>query len=436
MGETLYLGTSKVDITPNFPVELAGFASREGMEPSDTVARRLYAKCFVFQSERERERTTAVLISADLLWWGPDREERLRRNIGERWGLDGDSILLHATHTHSGPQTSSRFLPAIGQPHSGYIVELEQRVLEAVGIALNNPEPVSIECGEGSCRIGIHRRRRSGSRIVLAPNDDGPVDPQVRVVRFRRLNGGDTKAVLVHYACHPTITSANRITSEFCGAAMERVERESGSQAVAAYLQGCCGDIGPISVKDGAFVDGRTETVDLLGAMLAEEALRILREPMTILEAVSPRVRAMTVRLPLEKLPTKRELESAALEPGVRGAWGRLLLSRQERLSPYIPLTLSLLSIADRLSFLAMNAEMVVEYGNAIKRLSNGNALPLAYSNGMIGYVTTASQSREGGYEPEESTLYFGLPSPLRPETESIVMAAIGKLLRSDSGPR
>lgn len=433
MGD-IRLGTAKVDITPSVPVELAGFASRRGMGASETVSRRLHANILVFCTSNGRGRNLALLVSADLPWWGPDRVASLKRTIGERWGFDPAAILLHATHTHSGPQTSFVFSPLIGLPDAGYIEELERRLMDGIRRAIQSVEPVEIAIGQGECRIGIHRRKRADGRILLAPEANGPVDPEVRVVRCRRLYDGETKAVLVHYACHPTVSSSNRISSEFCGVAMARVERELGPQAMAAYLQGCCGDIAPLSVEDGAFVNGQEETTDSLGAALAAETLRILRQPMKQLDAGSLRYRSITVDLPLRALPTLQQLQSKAVdpnEPEYAREWSRLLLERRERLAPTIPLEITLLTIADGLSLMAMNAEMVVEYGKSIKQGTAGTVLPVTCTNGMIGYVPTAVQASEGGYEVNEALFYYGLPAPLKPESEKIVMEGIKRLYPS-----
>ncbi|MFC3798625.1 hypothetical protein [Cohnella sp. GCM10012308] len=78
------------------------------------------------------------------------------------------------------------------------------------------------------------------------------------------------------------------------------------------------------------------------------------------------------------------------------------------------------LKIADGLTFIAMNGEMVADYGLFVKSRSP-DLVPLAYSNGMIGYVTTAEQLLEGGYEPIESVPYFGLPGPFDQTVEATV---------------
>ena len=90
---------------------------------------------------------------------------------------------------------------------------------------------------------------------------------------------------------------------------------------------------------------------------------------------------------------------------------------------------MALIRLAENLGFLTFNAEVVVEYGLFVKELSGGNVLPLAYSNGMIGYVTTEQQLEEGGYESREAFRYFGMPGPFAASTERRLRKAIRDLL-------
>jgi hypothetical protein len=79
-------------------------------------------------------------------------------------------------------------------------------------------------------------------------------------------------------------------------------------------------------------------------------------------------------------------------------------------------------AFGDQLGFFTFNAEMVVEYGLLVKRRL---LLPLAYTGGMIGYVTTEQQLAEGGYEAREAFRYFGMPGPFAVSTESRIRRAI-----------
>lgn len=123
-------------------------------------------------------------------------------------------------------------------------------------------------------------------------------------------------------------------------------------------------------------------------------------------------------------------------EPGIRGRWAQQLLGEPERLLPRIPFELVHLLLGDDLAFLTMPGEVAVAYGIDVKRQSGNTTLPLAYANGLIGYIVTAEQLAEGGYEPGESTLYYGLPSPFSPEIEPLLTTTIDCLLHRSAGSR
>jgi hypothetical protein len=421
----LKLGTAKVDITPAHALPLAGFKDREGS--FEGVDHRLYARIFYYEKESSEGRRAALLVTADLIWWGDDRVDSLRSAMKERYGLDPSSVILHATHTHSGPQTSMRFTPSLGLMDARYIGQLEEKLLAGIEEARSRLEPVTIHRGSGQCGFGIYRRKRVGGVFVMAPDESGPTDPEVSVIRFCG-ESGSTKAVLVHFACHPTTTIDNRVSSEFPGVAMERIERTLGGEAIAGFLQGCCGDIRPNLVRNGEFFRGSDAEVRSLGTELAEVVLDVLERPMQALQAAALHSKRLYVPLRFQKLPGLGELNEHSADTGLMGEWSRLLLREPDRLKRSVPMELALVELADGLSLLAMNGEVVVEYGLFVKEQFVGRLLPVPYSNGMIGYVPTAAQVKEGGYEPEQSHYYFGLPAPFHPSLEAALRAGILKL--------
>jgi hypothetical protein len=426
----LNLGISKIDITPNHPIPLAGFTDREG--ESLGISHPLYARIFVFEQESLDGKESALVVSADLIWWGSERLTSIRQKIRERWGIDENSIILHATHTHSGPQTSDRFTPSLGLFDKDYLEMLEYRLMEGIAKAFTTIEPVLMESEKGKCHLGIYRRRKFGEEIRMAPNGEGPTDPEVNVIRFFSQEG-KTKAIWVHYTCHPTTTGDNFISSEFPGVAMETVEKKLGGEVVAAYLQGCCGDIRPALIRDGEFFRGNDSHVKELGSELAQEVLYILRQPMKGLVPCKLSSTSLAVPLSFQQLPSVDQLKALSNEETLTGEWSERLLMEPERIQPTIPFELTWLKIANGLSLLAMNGEMVVGYGLFINSKFSGRVLPVAYSNGMIGYVPTARQVKEGGYEAKESTLYFALPAPFDSSVEEKIQSAILSLIGKES---
>src|SRR5262245_9666924 len=424
--QPLKLGTAKIDITPTWPVPLAGFLERQGV--FEKVLHPLQARVLAFElNDREGRARVAVLVSADLIWWGANQTIAIKETLKKKWGIEDAAILLHATHNHSGPQTTNEFAPLLGTMDQVYVSGLERAVLQGVEQSLQSLQPVVVERGRGVCGIGINRRREIDGRVVMAPNLTGVRDAELQVVAFRALSGA-TRALIVHYTCHPTTTAENYVSSEFPGLAMQQLEDGEGLE-VAMYLQGCCGDIRPSLTRGDSFYRGGDKEVCALGAELSQQVLSVLRGKLQPCRLGFYRANKTDVPLDFAILPTEAELRGSQCRPGIEGEWSRGLLENPERLHPRV-LELSRLDLGKDLSLIAMNAEMVVEYGLFVKNRLSSQVLPVAYSNGMIGYVTTARQLIGGGYEPAQSYRYFGLPSSYAADSEARIHEALARCWR------
>ncbi|MBD2860749.1 neutral/alkaline non-lysosomal ceramidase N-terminal domain-containing protein [Paenibacillus oceani] len=423
----MLLGIDKIDITPDHPVSLAGYGHRPAS--FDGIHHPIYAKVlFIRQHDKDRGIRNRLLVAADLIWWGTELVERLRCELAARWEMGAEDVILNASHSHSGPQTS-RLMPSIGKVDERYVHELETKLLDGIHRAESNLEPVTVQRGNGACDIGIQRRKLVEGRIAMSPNEEGPNDQEVTVVRFAT-HTGKAKALIVHYTCHPTTTSANFVSSEYCGIAMERIERELGDDCVSLFLQGCCGDVRPALHRDGRFYSGNAEDVQRLGTRLVESVTAVLTRPLQTLPSCPPFGLHITRPLPFADMPGLEELEACKRSDhsGTRN-WAEQLQQCPELIRPAATLDMVRMDIAQGLSLLAMNAEMVVEYGLYVKMLSGGSTLPVAYSNGMIGYVPTAQQLKEGGYEATDSYIFFGLCSPFTETAEHDICNDFASLL-------
>ncbi|WP_010276227.1 neutral/alkaline non-lysosomal ceramidase N-terminal domain-containing protein [Paenibacillus senegalensis] len=427
----LWMGTAKIDITPKHSIELAGFESRLGMGGFRDVDLPLYARLIYYRhSDSEGRETRALLVSADLIWWDNARSAQLRRRLSGLHGIPEDAILLHGTHNHSGPQTSDQFSVELGTFDLDYVQQLEDWIADGAAMAEANLEPVSAAQGSSFIHLGVNRRVVVDSECLMEANLQGPLDPELRVVSYSRLDGS-IKAVLFHYGCHPVITRENRISSEFTGYAMDLIEEAVNEQTIAAYLQGWCGDINP--AKDGELLFGCEQDVREHGQQLADEVMNVLRSPQTPLDPCPLIASRHQVMLSFQSLPTESELLDFIGKDGIIGEWSRRLLEEPDRMQQGTRLDFYRLPLARQLSLLAVNSEVVVEYGLYVKQLSSGECLPLGYTNGMIGYVPTARQLSEGGYEADQSTKYFLLPSPFDFSIEHDVRRKINWILNGES---
>ncbi|KIL41362.1 hypothetical protein SD70_07945 [Gordoniibacillus kamchatkensis] len=448
------LGCAKADITPQHPLPLAGFAHRSGNY--ERIDKPLYARILFFAPGENRQ---ALIVSADLLSWGDEITDKLKSALGKRWGLTNNQIVLHATHSHSGPQTAGGYTELLGEPDSGYVALLQQRILEAVERAAAAPEHVYPERGSGRCELGVYRRKRADGLIRMAPNPDVPIDHDVSVVRYAAADGR-AKAVLVHYACHPTVSGDNTLSPEYPGVAMEAVEQSLGGEAVSVFLQGACADVRPALVRDGEFYRGGYAEVEAIGRKLADEVVAILAKPMTRLAPGSLAARSALVPLRLQEPPSREQaakwaypiegdagvpnspqpappgaavqggaVKQLAPDANVLKAWSRHLIDRDKLSMDSVELKLGYVELAEGFALLCANAEMSGEYGAYLKSRFAGRVLPVCYCDGMLGYVCTAEQLAEGGYEAVDYIYYFGLPAPLAPEAEEAIRTAMEELV-------
>ena len=409
---SLRVGAAKADITPDWPLTLAGFAART--EPARGVSQPLHVRVAVLESGGER----AAIVTADLLWWGPQQMADLRREVAAITGAPEDAILFSASHTHSGPQTSTRVASGIGTADPRYLDLLRERTLAAVHAAVADLEPVSLRRFDGQHDLGFNRRPQF--------DPHGPVDPALTVIRATRPDGSP-KALLIHYTCHPVITREPLVSSEWPGVAMTRLEADFGVTAL--FLQGCCGDINPRRPGANDSLRGTDREVVQEGERFAATVRHLLAEPGSCLDPIAPRGTRTTVDLPFAALPDEATLRARAEEPGVTGEWARALLDHPAWRVRAIPLQVQRLDLADGLALLAMDGEIVVAYGLHVRARTRNRVLPMGYANGMTGYIPTGKIIAEGGYEGGESIVWFLLPAPFAPEVEPILTAAIDRIL-------
>ncbi|MGN8648179.1 neutral/alkaline non-lysosomal ceramidase N-terminal domain-containing protein [Gracilibacillus sp. HCP3S3_G5_1] len=395
------LGASKRDITPSEAINLAGFAHRQGK--TNTVQEKIYVKAFVLEFCHK----AFLFIVADLIWWDNRQVETLKLEIQNKFNIPTDYICFHATHNHSGPQTSSRFSKKLGKRSHSYLEFLHTQVIQSVINALDNKEEVIVKVNRGSVPIGINRRSMVNGEVRMAPDERGGVDHEVSVFSFYTTKG-KAKAIWIHYTCHPTSTDANVVSSEYPGYCCKQVETKYPGTHV-AFLQGFCGDIRPALMKKGNFYRGTLEDMACIGDMLANEVTKLLDQEGEVChpEHITVKVTKLPLVFNTEEVHNKIPQDLAK-------EWPTLV----QQIDGHYELFIQYVQLGSHLKLLCCNAELVHEYGKMIKGI-NKDILPLGYSNGMVGYVPTAKQLMEGGYEAEESLYYFGYPAKLSASFEN-----------------
>lgn len=188
-----------------------------------------------------------VILSLDVCEW-PDLADEtvVRQRILNSCGLHPDRLLLHSTHTHSGQAPCTRHADLTGGEYLAEHLELiASQAAAAATQAIATAEPSALTWGVGRSQLAAHRDELRGSRAVVGFDPAVPADDAVLVGRVTTATE-QVLAVLVSYACHPTVLGwGNRMISpDYVGALRELVEAQLPG-ATTIFLQGASGELAP-----------------------------------------------------------------------------------------------------------------------------------------------------------------------------------------------
>ena len=384
----LHAGIAKIDITPDFPVMLYGYASRK--TPSEGTHDHLYARAVVFVNKSNK----FVMVSADLGSFTDTLYSVIKKNIMEKYHLKDSEFLIAAIHSHSSPVVSLDNTK-MNPENVKYTQVLNQKILTVVGEAFKNLQPVSTGVGVGYSPVGSNRREMtSDGSIVLGRNPYGPTDKEVLVMKLVA-DDGSTAGAIYDYATHATSLGPDnmQISGDVLGISEQFVEKILGKDVVSPVFVGASGNIDPwyrilpdFNTKDGWI----SETV-LLGTLLGEEVVHVFRD----IHDINPGGEISTA---IEKIECpRRKLD----EKDDELPW----LDQQKT----IPVTITVAHIGNDVAFIGFSIEMLTEIGMAIKQGSPfKHTFIITHCNGSSGYLPPASLYKEGGYEISSTHFEIG----------------------------
>jgi neutral ceramidase len=355
------------------------------------------------------------VIAADLA--GVD--EALPNEIGAACGLARSEIVLCASHTHSGPAgVVARLHPADDDRSSPELRSLfVTTCASAIAEAITRLEPVDLQFGQAET-----------SGLAANRNDpEGPFDSRLSVIATRTITG-TFSAILVHFACHPTILGADNllISADYPGAlrrALGESLHQNGPTPIVLYTNGAAGDVSTRFTRHSQDVTEvqRVGTGLAVAALAALENLRPIDGPI--------RYERQTVSLPPRSLgePISRETNSTANHASAAERrreetrnQGAVLLAKLGEAGPAAirnSLELEAWGLGD-LSLVTISGELFASLGALITEASSAPTLVLGYANGYAGYLVDKEAYAAGTYE--------ALASPFAPDAgETVAEAAL-----------
>jgi hypothetical protein len=156
-------------------------------------------------------------------------------------------------------------------------------MLNAIAEARKNMFPATLQIATGEIYLGHNRRKSNGEmwwrNAEALPSH--PLDPTVTALVIKDVQG-KIKAVLVNYACHPSILGPDNYeySADYPGAMRRQIESQLPG-AKALFIQGGAGDINPYHDKEP--VATQFQAVEEAGQRLGKYVVSILKktEPVT-----------------------------------------------------------------------------------------------------------------------------------------------------------
>jgi hypothetical protein len=419
------VGLAQVKITPDKPIFLAGYASRN--HPFEKVETDLFAKALVLEDSAGQR---AVLVTSDLIGFSAAVAEPICERIHAKTGLKRERMLLSVSHIHTGPTLSLKAEPrgsttlADAERTVEYTRQLQDKIVALVSEAASRLEPARLSWGSGVVHFVMNRREFTPAGVILGTNPRGLADRSVPVLRIDT-PAGKPRAVLFGAAVHNTtlVPENYEVCGDYAGFAQSFVQ-ERNPNVQAMFILGCAGDANP-------YPRGTMALAREHGAALGREVGRVLE---TKLQPISGplQIAFEWVDLPLQRL-SRAELQKLA-EPkrGVGPEMARQMLARLDRgepLADHYRCPLAVWQFGHDLTLVGLSGEVVVDYVPLLEKALGPNKLWIAaYCNDVYGYLPSARVLQEGGYETRG--LYSGGLGFFAPQAQDVLVQAVRELAR------
>ncbi|MEZ5404325.1 MAG: neutral/alkaline non-lysosomal ceramidase N-terminal domain-containing protein [Bryobacteraceae bacterium] len=412
-------GAAAENISPNEPIWLAGYASRD--KPASEVRQEIFAKALAIEDSTG---AVSVIVTLDLVGIRRDMAEDIASQVTKDHGIPRERIIFNASHTHSAPVVGSagnyeyRMGADLEKNRAAiarYTAAVREKIVAAIGRAVRSREAAALSFEQGFAGFAVNRRR-VGHREY-----PGPVDHDVPVLAVKS-TAGALKAILFGYACHNTIMADYTIHGDYAGYAQHYLE-ERHPGAVALFVQGAGADSNPLPRR-------KPEQLQRYGATLADAVDEVLGKNM---KPVEGRLRAAMETVEVRFAPhTKAEFEQRAKssdERDRRHAERQLAqLAKEGKLIETHPYPIQAWRFGDTFTLTTLAGELVVDYSLRIKSNYGWDTTWVAgYSNDVFGYIPSARVLKEGGYEGGDAFYFGSFPGHFAPDIEDRIWAGVGR---------
>ncbi|QDU10125.1 hypothetical protein [Gimesia aquarii] len=419
------VGFAERDITPEIGMEQPGGYGK-------SFHRSFHDPCKVRAAVFDKGKHVVAVVSLDALFIRRVTVNEIRKRVQAKCKIPADSILLHATHSHSsGPMGmilpgeydhASDFVQELAYEKSStadsaYLETVVDQSVEAICDAFKKRN--ASKCGAGvgiEEQVAFNRRffmrnglsfthPRPGNPDIVKPA--GPVDPEVGVIGVWD-EQGELKGCIVNFVCHAT-TNPGGISANYIYYVEQVIRGVFGKDVIVVFLAGASGDVTQVDNLSKFQRRPSEESARFVGGRVGAEAVKVLLSmPRGNFETVASKTKMLKIpRRKPNPERVKKAIETVKAGSAKSGAvdWvfakETVLLDARLQKEPVAEVEIQAVQLGP-VVLLTDPAEFFCQLGLDIKA---GSPFPITFpvslANGCVGYVPTkeAFDKNGGGYE-------------------------------------
>lgn len=410
-----------LDITPSRPLSPASHGPRD--LPSRKVALPFEANVLGLRENGQ----TLIVVSVDWFFASPGLRERILSRCAGR--LDDAGLVVAASHAHTSPNPDRTKKVHFSKVDHEYVAWAEEAIAVRIDEILRNGKwhRARLRFATTACDCAIHRRReiwsagRSGLRreISIFPNDAGPRDRELRLLRVEGQDGG-LLAVMWGVSCHPTDWPRYReLSSDYPGGVRRALRARAGAEVPVVFLQGFCGTLRPRAIGRWPRRGNWRVRAHALASVLLNGPTFVgftVREYTKWMDGIAEcAAKALEQAARIPALDTKLSIRRSSIELTALGLSGEP-----------DKLTFHSFELGGNLRVVGISAEVCWEYADLLKRALAGKTVwPVGYIDSVYGYLPTRAMVAEGGYEVSGFFQWGGVKGKFVDDIDEIIVRSL-----------
>ena len=433
----LYAGFGRVNVTPMLGIPIVGYFKERYAEG---VLDELEINALALGCGEQK----VVLLSIDNCGFPQDMMEIFRRHVSEVTGIAYEGVLIHATHTHTGPSLRGSVLGKTDENDlvSQYKQFVYHKMADAAVTAIADMKPAKMgyAVGEAPNIAFVRRFRMKDGSVKTNPGVNNPdilhpigdVDERVNVLRFDQEGG--SSLVLVNFGDHPDTVGGSLISCDWPGFVRKTVEQAIDNTRC-IFFNGAQGDVNHVNVHPtGGYLNDMFMDFDdvargykhaqFMGRVVAGGVLQVY-DKVYYRDVDSIRFVNKLLNVP-SNMPKPEDMPEAHRINDLHNAGkdselpyeGMMLTTivaeagrmvKLEHGPESFPMTLTGIAIGD-VAIAGIPGEPFTGVGRALKEAPGWElVLPMCCTNGGEGYFPMQDSYDEGGYEARGSNFKAGV---------------------------